>query len=56
MNFMSSNYEEWDEIYRKYPLESLGLELGRPRPNLVEFLEKGLIKKATASDDISILP
>jgi len=47
---MSSNYEEWNEIYRKYPLESLGWELGRPRPILVEFVEKGLIKKGKALD------
>ena len=47
---MSSDYEEWDQIYRKYPLESLRWELGRPRPILVEFVEKGLIKKGKALD------
>jgi ubiquinone/menaquinone biosynthesis C-methylase UbiE len=47
---MSSDYEEWDQIYRKYPLKSLVWELGRPRPILVEFVEKGLIKKGKALD------
>jgi ubiquinone/menaquinone biosynthesis C-methylase UbiE len=47
---MGSNYDEWDQIYRKYPLKSLGWELGRPRPILVEFVEKGLIKKGKALD------
>jgi hypothetical protein len=41
MVFMCSNYAEWDEYYRKYHLEELGWELGKPRPILVEFLEKG---------------
>jgi len=50
VSFMGSDYEEWDEIYRKYPLESLGWELGRPRPILVEFVEKGLVKKGKALD------
>jgi ubiquinone/menaquinone biosynthesis C-methylase UbiE len=47
---MSSNYDEWDQIYRKYPLKSWGWELGKPRPILVEFVEKGLIKKGKALD------
>jgi len=47
---MSSNYDEWDQIYREYPLNSLGWELSRPRPILVEFVEKGLIKKGKALD------
>jgi 2-polyprenyl-3-methyl-5-hydroxy-6-metoxy-1,4-benzoquinol methylase len=47
---MSSDYDEWDEIYRKQPLEALGWELGRPRPILVEFVEKELIKKGKALD------
>jgi len=47
---MDSNYEEWDEIYRKYPLEELGWELGKPRPILVEVVERGLIKKGKALD------
>ncbi len=47
---MGSNYDEWDHIYRQYPLNSLGWELSRPRPILVEFFEKGLIKKGKALD------
>ena len=47
---MCGNYKEWDEIYRKYPLDSLGWEIGRPRPLLVEFVEKGLIKKGKTLD------
>lgn len=47
---MNSNYDEWDQIYREYPLNSLGWELSRPRPILVEFVEKGLIKKGKALD------
>ena len=47
---MSSTSDEWDQIYRKYPLEELGWELGKPRRILVEFVEKGLIKKGKALD------
>ena len=47
---MSSNYDEWDQIYRKYPVDSWGWELGKPRPILVEFVEKGLIKKGKTLD------
>jgi 2-polyprenyl-3-methyl-5-hydroxy-6-metoxy-1,4-benzoquinol methylase len=47
---MSSASDEWDQIYRKFPLEELGWELGKPRPILVEFVEKGLIKKGKALD------
>ena len=47
---MDSGYDEWDQIYRKYPLEELGWELGKPRPILVEFIEKVLIKKGKALD------
>jgi len=42
--------DEWDQIYRKYPVEELGWELGKPRLILVEFVEKGLIKKGKALD------
>lgn len=49
-SFTGSNYDEWDQIYRKYPLNTLGWELGKPRPMLVEFIEKGLIKKGKALD------
>ncbi len=47
---MCSNYRDWDEYYRKYPLEELGWELGKPRPILVEYVEKGLIPKGKALD------
>ncbi len=47
---MKSDYKGWDEIYRSYPLEELGWELGKPRPILVEFLEKGRIKNGRALD------
>jgi hypothetical protein len=47
---MGSNYDEWDQIYRRYRLESLGWELGKPRPVLVEFVEKGLIQKGKTLD------
>jgi ubiquinone/menaquinone biosynthesis C-methylase UbiE len=49
-SFMNSSYDEWDQIYRKYPLEELGWELGKPRPILVEFVEKELIRKGKALD------
>ena len=47
---MGSNYEEWDRVYRGYPLEDLPWELGRPRKVLVELVEKGLIRKGKALD------
>lgn len=47
---MDSDYEEWDRIYRRYPLEDLPWELGRPREVLVELVEKELIKKGKALD------
>ena len=37
------NYSEWDEYYKSYPLDRLGWELGRPRPILVEYLQKGFL-------------
>jgi 2-polyprenyl-3-methyl-5-hydroxy-6-metoxy-1,4-benzoquinol methylase len=45
-----SSYREWDEFYRDYPLDELGWELGKPRPILVEYLEKGLLPKGRALD------
>jgi len=47
---MNSNYEKWDRIYRKFPLEVLPWELGRPRKVLVDLVEKGLIPKGKALD------
>lgn len=49
-SFTGTNYDKWDQIYRKNPLNTLGWELGKPRPILVEFVEKGLIKKGKALD------
>ena len=45
-----ANYSEWDDVYRQYPLEELGWELGKPRSILVEYIEKGLIQKGKALD------
>lgn len=47
---MSSGYEEWDRVYRKYPLEALPWELGKPRKVLVDLVEGGRIKKGKALD------
>jgi len=47
---MVSSKNEWDQIYRKYPLEELGWELGKPRPILREYVEKGLVKQGKALD------
>ena len=47
---MVSSNNEWDQIYQKYPLEELGWELGKPRPILREYVEKGLLKKGKALD------
>jgi 2-polyprenyl-3-methyl-5-hydroxy-6-metoxy-1,4-benzoquinol methylase len=47
---MGSDYREWDEVYRNYPLDELGWELGKPRPILVEYMEKGLLPKGKVLD------
>ena len=47
---MTSGYVKWDKIYNEYPLKSLGWELGRARPILIEFVKKGLIKKGKMLD------
>jgi 2-polyprenyl-3-methyl-5-hydroxy-6-metoxy-1,4-benzoquinol methylase len=47
---VGSDDNEWDQIYRKYPLNTLGWELGKPRPVLVEFVEKGFVKRGKALD------
>ncbi|MBK5133404.1 class I SAM-dependent methyltransferase [Candidatus Bathyarchaeota archaeon] len=47
---MTSGYAKWDKIYHEYPLKSLGWELGRARPILIEFVKKGLIKKGKMLD------
>jgi ubiquinone/menaquinone biosynthesis C-methylase UbiE len=45
-----TDYSRWDELYRRYPLEELGWELGKPRPILAEYMEKRLIPKGKALD------
>jgi ubiquinone/menaquinone biosynthesis C-methylase UbiE len=47
---MSFGYEEWDEIYRKYPLDVLPWELGKPRKVLVDLVEKGKLKPGKVLD------
>ena len=47
---MSSNYKRWDLIYKKYPLNELGWELGRPRDILVEYMNKEMIRPGKALD------
>jgi SAM-dependent methyltransferase len=47
-----SDYRKWDEIYRNYPVEELGWELGKPRPILVEYLRKGLLPKGGKALDL----
>jgi ubiquinone/menaquinone biosynthesis C-methylase UbiE len=38
---VAGGYDDWDRIYRSYPLEALPWELGRPREALVELVERG---------------
>lgn len=45
-----SDYEEWDRIYRKYPLDTLPWELGRPRQTLIDLVKSGRIKKGKTLD------
>jgi hypothetical protein len=45
-----SDYSEWDEYYKNYPLADLGWELGRPRPILVEYFKEGLIPNGKVLD------
>jgi SAM-dependent methyltransferase len=47
---MCSDYSVWDEYYRRYPLEELGWELGKPRTILVEYMEKRFFPKGKALD------
>ncbi len=47
---MNSNDNKWEQIYRTYSPSELGWELGKPRPILIEFIEKGLIHKGKALD------
>lgn len=47
---MSSQYQRWDEVYRKHPPEALPWELGRPREVLVDLIETGKVKPGKALD------
>lgn len=47
---MASGYDDWDRIYRSYPLKALPWERGKPREALVELLEKGGLKRGKALD------
>ena len=49
---LMSDYSEWDRYYREYPLEELGWELGKPRPILVEYLQKGVLPKGGKALDL----
>jgi ubiquinone/menaquinone biosynthesis C-methylase UbiE len=45
-----SSYRDWDEVYRDYPAEVLPWELGKPRTNLTDLVEKGVIQPGSALD------
>jgi SAM-dependent methyltransferase len=47
---VSPDDNEWEQIYRNYPFNKLGWELGKPRPILVEYVEKKLVRKGKALD------
>lgn len=52
MSFMGSQYTKWDEVYRNYPLDQLGWELGKPRPILEHYMEKGLLPRGNNALDL----
>jgi SAM-dependent methyltransferase len=45
-----SDYDEWEEIYGRHPLEELPWERGKPREALVEVVEAGLVAPGKALD------
>lgn len=47
---MALENNRWERIYQKFPLEELGWELGKPRPILVEYVERGAINRGKALD------
>ena len=49
---LMSNYSEWDHYYRDFPLKELGWELSKPRPNLLQYLEKGFLPRGGKALDI----
>jgi ubiquinone/menaquinone biosynthesis C-methylase UbiE len=52
MVFMVSSYSEWDQYYRQYSLTELGWELGKPRPILVDYMQRGLLPKGGKALDL----
>ncbi|GAB4389886.1 MAG: hypothetical protein Kow0025_18160 [Thermodesulfovibrionales bacterium] len=50
---MGSGYDDWDIIYRRYPLRDLPWERGRPRESLVRLVEEGKISPGRALDPCS---
>ena len=47
---MPPKYDSWEKIYQKNPLDTLGWELGKPRPVLVELLKNKIIQKGKTLD------
>jgi len=47
---MKNAYQDWDRVYREYPLEELPWELGRPREVLIRVIESGKVKPGNALD------
>jgi len=47
---MGDSYQDWDRVYREYPLEALPWELGRPREVLVSVIDSGKVKPGKALD------
>lgn len=47
---MASEYNDWDRIYRTYPIEALPWERGKPREALVELVEEGGLPRGKALD------
>lgn len=47
---MPGEYDEWNRIYEENPLASLPWELGRPRKQLIEVVQKGKMKRGKALD------
>lgn len=47
---MPGEYGEWNRVYEENPLTSLPWELGRPRKQLIEVVQKGKVKRGKALD------
>jgi ubiquinone/menaquinone biosynthesis C-methylase UbiE len=46
----TSDENEWEQICRNYLLNELGWKLGKPRPILVEYVAKKLVRKGKTLD------